>query len=98
MGSDRDLLVLGIDLGGTKILTAVVDAEGRMLSRDHSVTPAKEGQEAVVKSILESVGRAIGQAGIAERRTGNVLDTIRDRVASGSTSGVFDDLTPVFIE
>jgi len=33
-------LILGIDLGGTKILTAVVDPAGNMLSRDHSVTPA----------------------------------------------------------
>ena len=35
-----------------------------MLSRDHSITPVKEGQQAVVKSILESVGRALDQAHI----------------------------------
>jgi glucokinase len=65
MGEKRGTLTLGIDLGGSKILTAVVDTEGRMLSRDHSITPAKEGQRAVVKSILESVVRALAQAGIA---------------------------------
>jgi len=65
MGEKYDNLVLGIDLGGTKILTAVTNKQGEMLSRDHSVTPAKEGQEAVVKSILESVGRALDQAHIA---------------------------------
>jgi len=64
MVDKRDTLALGIDLGGTKILTAVASAEGKMLSRDHSITPAKEGQEAVVKSILESVGRALDQANI----------------------------------
>ena len=58
-------LVLGIDLGGTKILTAVADTQGKILSRDHSITPAKEGQQAVVKSIMESVGRALDQAHIA---------------------------------
>jgi len=65
MGENHDTLILGIDLGGTKILTAVVNAQGKMLSRDHSITPAKEGQEAVVKSILESTSRALGQAHIA---------------------------------
>ncbi|MFC2004420.1 ROK family protein, partial [Chloroflexota bacterium] len=58
-------LVLGIDLGGTKILTAVANTQGKMLSRDHSITPAKEGQGVVVKSILESVGRALDQAHVA---------------------------------
>ncbi|MFC1958247.1 ROK family protein [Chloroflexota bacterium] len=65
MGEIDNTLSLGIDLGGTKILTAVADTQGKMLSRDHSITPAKEGQDVVVKSILESVGRALDQAHIA---------------------------------
>ena len=64
MGKEPDALALGIDLGGTKILTAVVDAQGKMFSRDHSITPAKEGHQAVIQSILESVGRALAQAQI----------------------------------
>jgi glucokinase len=64
MGEDRDTLILGIDLGGTKILAAVVSTQGKMLSREHSITPAKEGQQAVVRSILESVGRVLDQAHI----------------------------------
>jgi len=62
MSESSDIKVLGIDLGGTKILTAVANAEGEILSRDHSITPAEEGHEAVVKSILESVSRALDQA------------------------------------
>ncbi len=65
MGEKHDSLALGIDIGGTKILTAVANNKGKMLSRDHSITPAKEGQDVVVKSILESVGRALAQAKIA---------------------------------
>jgi len=62
MSDNPDIKILGIDLGGTKILTAVTNAQGKMLSRDHSITPAKEGQQAVVKSILESMSRALDQA------------------------------------
>jgi len=55
-------LVLGIDLGGTKILSAVSDSEGKMLSRDHGITPAVKGTEAVIQSITESAHRALEQA------------------------------------
>ena len=58
MSNNSDTKILGIDLGGTKILTAVANIKGKILSRDHSITPVKEGQQAVVKSILESVNRA----------------------------------------
>ena len=65
MFENADDLILGIDLGGTKILTAVANSQGKMLSRDHSITPAKKGHEAVIQSILESVYRALDQADVA---------------------------------
>jgi glucokinase len=61
---DTDDLILGIDLGGTKILTAVVNSEGKMLSRDHSITPASRGYEAVIQSILESANHTLEQADV----------------------------------
>jgi len=57
-------LVLGIDLGGTKILTAVVNAQGKMLSRERNVTPAAGGAPAIIQAMLESAERALEQAGI----------------------------------
>jgi len=62
---NRDSLILGIDLGGTKILTSVITPEGEMLSRDHSVTPAAEGPEGVIPAILASAERALEGASIA---------------------------------
>ena len=64
MSEKPDKKGLGIDLGGTKILTAVAGIDGHMFSRDHSITPAKEGHRAVVQSILQSVDRSLNQAGI----------------------------------
>ncbi len=58
-------LVLGVDLGGSKILTAVVNIKGEMLSRDQGITPAVKGPEAVIQAMLESMERALNQAGIA---------------------------------
>ncbi|UCB42268.1 MAG: ROK family protein [Dehalococcoidales bacterium] len=62
MSEHRETRVIGIDLGGTNVRTAVVNAQGEMLARDQGITPAKEGSDAIVKAILESVGRVLTQA------------------------------------
>ena len=64
MPEDLDL-ALGIDLGGSKILTAVVDPQGKILSSDESVTPSTKGGEALIQVILDSAHRALKQAGVA---------------------------------
>ena len=56
--------VVGIDLGGTKILSAVVSSQGQILSRGHSLTPATSDYRAVVKSIVGSAKKAMAQAGM----------------------------------
>ena len=64
MAEDLADLILGVDLGGSKILTAVINSGGEMLSRDHSPTPAQEGHEAVIESILDSAHRALHHIGV----------------------------------
>ena len=54
--------VLGIDLGGTKILAAVIDANHAILGRAKRSTPAKDGGGAVVASILEACHEALEAA------------------------------------
>jgi glucokinase len=51
--------VVGIDLGGTKILAGVVNAENRILGRAKRPTPAKDGAEAIFRAIVESVDDAV---------------------------------------
>ena len=58
-----DDLILGVDLGGSKILTAVVKPRGEMLSSDESTTPATESHEVVIQSIIDSAHSALRQAG-----------------------------------
>jgi glucokinase len=61
----RDLVTLGIDLGGTKILTSIINPQGEILSRDHSITPAAKGPEGVIEAILASAKRAFEEASVA---------------------------------
>jgi len=65
LGDNANDLILGVDLGGTKILTAVTNSQGKMLARDHGITPAQKGHEAIIQSILESAYRALEQANVA---------------------------------
>jgi glucokinase len=57
-------LVVGIDLGGTKILSGVVDAENRILGRSKRSTPAKEGGEAILSAIVGCVDDALAEANV----------------------------------
>jgi glucokinase len=49
----NDGLVLGVDLGGTKTLVGVVDAENRVLGRGKLTTPARQGGDAIVETIAQ---------------------------------------------
>lgn len=57
-------LVLGIDLGGTKILAGVVDAEHRILGRAKEATPAREGGVALQDALIEAGRNALTAAGL----------------------------------
>ncbi|RUL89389.1 ROK family protein [Tautonia sociabilis] len=57
-------LVLGIDLGGTKILAGVVDAENRIVGRSKVSTPAREGPVALSGALIQAGREAIEAAGI----------------------------------
>ncbi|MBC8264247.1 MAG: ROK family protein, partial [Anaerolineales bacterium] len=58
-------LFIGIDLGGTKIGTALVDAEGKILARDFRKTQATGGVQAVVNRMVDAAYRVMAQEGIA---------------------------------
>jgi len=81
--------VLTVDLGGTKIIAAVVLPDGKIISRNYCLTMADKGPEAVSSRILSAVDRAIAQAklktleliGIGVAAAG-ILDTNRGIVTT----------------
>lgn len=62
-GTDRRL-ALGIDIGGTKILVALVTRQGRIVSREHIPTGASAGPEAVIKRMFSAVARVVASGGV----------------------------------
>lgn len=62
--ADQGTAVIGIDLGGTKVLVGVVDAANQVLARAKRNTPAKQGGAAIVDTILDATREAIAASGI----------------------------------
>ena len=54
--------VVGVDMGGTKILAAVVDAEGKIISHSKIATHAEKEPDQVIDRIARCIGEAIEQA------------------------------------
>jgi len=57
-------LVIGIDLGGTKIGAALVDRSGGIICHDYRGTQAIEGQQVVIDRLLNAAHRVMAQAGV----------------------------------
>lgn len=49
-------VVIGIDLGGTKMLAGAVDEHGEVLHKERELTRAEEGAEAVIGRLADLVG------------------------------------------
>ena len=49
---------IGVDMGGTKIETVVLDEGGKEIHRRRISTPAKEGYNAIVNTVVEEIHRA----------------------------------------
>jgi len=70
-GAGKDLFI-GIDLGGTKIITALVDTEGRIISRDYRETEAARGPAAVMARMIDAASRVMNGGGVAAAQISGV--------------------------
>jgi glucokinase len=61
-GADGRSPVVGIDLGGTKILAGVLGADNAVLGRAKRSSPAQEGAAAILRAIVECVDEALAAA------------------------------------
>lgn len=64
--------VVGVDLGGTKILTALADSNGKIVERVRVDTGAQDSVEVVVQRINDTVLQVIEKAGIEKDEVARV--------------------------
>lgn len=68
----RKTAYLGIDLGGTKVLAALVSHKGQVKGLSKAATPSNEGPDAVIAQIAAAAEEAAAQAGLAVKDIGGV--------------------------
>jgi glucokinase len=64
VGSAPDDLVLGLDVGGTKLAAGIVAGDGRVLSMEVAPSRVEEGPEAMIERHLDLGRAAVGAAGV----------------------------------
>lgn len=104
-------LVLGIDIGGTKIAAGLVTASGVVIERAEVVTPAREGGPRILAAAIELgrtlrdsvdaegghsvIGVGIGSAGVIEPRSGRVLSAT-DHLSAWAGTEIGRDVAAAF--
>lgn len=68
----QELPVLAIDLGGTKILAAVISAGYQIMAREYRLTLADEGPQAVISRIFSAIGHVLSQNNMAPSQLGSI--------------------------
>ena len=65
MAGNSDIITLGIDLGGTKLETALVDGTGHILASRRGPTQPEAGPDEVINNIVACVHQCLKDAGKA---------------------------------
>jgi glucokinase len=73
MTVQRDAPVLAIDIGGTKILTAIFSTDGRMLTSDVRPTLAGEGVDAVIGRLLSAIDSILNSRRMEPSQLGAIV-------------------------
>jgi len=88
LGDKGQKLILGVDLGGTKIAAALATTQGEIVARGRRPTPAQAGPDAVINSVCATInevlsakelqpsrlsGIGIAAAGIIDSANGKVI-------------------------
>ena len=78
-------MIIGVDIGGTKINSILADSDGNIKSKDLRDTRAKMGPDAVIERIIESIrqvmsgntveGIGIGAAGACDTVNGVITSS-----------------------
>jgi glucokinase len=104
----RPKQVIGVDLGGTKILAGAIDVEGRVLERHEVPTPTSSQEElleAIAAAIEPLAGTGVGAIGLGipsvlDRSTGRALGSINIPLTDFSLHDLLGDRfgVPVAVE
>ncbi len=68
----QELPVLAVDLGGTKIIAAIISNKGQMIAREYSLTLADEGPQSVINRIFLAIDHLLSLRNIESSKLGSI--------------------------
>ena len=68
----QGLPILAIDLGGTKIITAIISNKGQMIAREYCLTLADEGPQSVINRILSAIDHLLSLRNMESSKLGSI--------------------------
>jgi glucokinase len=83
MTSPSEAPVLAVDIGGTKILSALFSAEGEMLSREVRPTLTEEGVASTIARLVSAIEDALTQHGLSASGVGAICIACAGGVDAG---------------
>ena len=72
MTAQRGDPILAVDIGGTKIMTVLFSADGKMLSRDVCPTLADEGVEPIIKRLCSAIEGTLDSSNLKVSQLGGI--------------------------
>ena len=72
MSSSEEKHWVGFDLGGSKMLTAVLDSSFEIRGRERKRTKGRDGQDVVVSRIIDAIQAALESAGVSVQELGGI--------------------------
>ena len=68
----QGLPILAIDLGGTKIIAAIVSGDGQVLAKERRLTLADEGPSSVINRLLSTIDHLLSSKNIDPSQLGSI--------------------------
>ncbi|MEE8318909.1 MAG: ROK family protein, partial [Dehalococcoidales bacterium] len=91
--------VLAVDLGGTKMIIAVISADGRILARERCLTLSEEGPQPVITRLFAAIDVILGRQEMSPSQlygicigAAGIIDIKRGRLVSGPHLPGWSDL------
>jgi glucokinase len=70
LNNQSNIYTLGVDLGGTKIQTAMIDASGKIMTSHRRLVPADKQPEATIAAVVESIKICLKESGLKAAAVG----------------------------
>jgi glucokinase len=91
-------LILGVDLGGTKIATALTTARGKILARSYEPTLAQAGPDSVIDNILATIEETISRGKVAAAQLSGIGIAAAGIIDSDNGKVIFSPNLPGWCE